>query len=163
MRNKFNLIVAVAALVVIGMACNASFTTANISSLKFGKNDKADPETTSFNVGEKVNAVATVSNSMSKTKVKFKVFFENVSGQDKGKEAGATDVDLPSSGTAIFYFNPNAPGDYKVEATLVDESGKEIDKKSGTVNVKGTAAVTEPAKVSPDSDKSKDADDKEDK
>ncbi len=139
MKKHFNSIIAVCALAFVVMACNASFTTANISGIKFGKNDKAEPESKTFNVGEKVYAVATVANSMSKTKVRFKLFTENVEGQEKGKEAATVDVDMPSSGTAIFNFNASAPGDFKVEATLLDENGKELDKKSGTVTAKGSA------------------------
>ena len=154
MKKHINSIIAIGILVFIAMACNASFTTANMSGIKFGKNDKAEPETKTFNVGEKVYAVATVANSMSKTKVRFKLTTENVEGQEKGKEAGNVDVDMSSSGTAIFNFNAFAPGEFKVEATLLDENGKEIDKKSGNVTVKGTA----PASVSaPDTKKDSDA------
>ena len=162
MKKHINSIIAIGVLVFIAMACNASFTTANISGIKFGKNDKAEPESKTFNVGEKVYAVAAVSNSMSKTKVRFKLTAENVEGMEKGKEAGNVDVDMSSSGTAIFSFNAFAPGEFKVEATLLDENGKEIDKKSGTVTCKGTA----PAPVAPNETKKSDdskTDDSQDK
>lgn len=163
MKNKMNAIIALGVLVFIAMACNASFTTANISSLNFGKNEKAEPATTSFNVGERVNAVAVVSNSMSKTKVRFKVFFDNVEGKPKGAEAGSTDVDMASSGSALFSFNAIAPGTYKIDAALLDESGKEVDKKSGTVTVTGSApaATTEKPKDAADADKDKEAESEE--
>lgn len=156
MKNKLTLILTLSALAFVALACNASFTTANIASLNFGKNEKAEPQTTSFNVGEKVNAVATIANSMSKTKVHFSVSYENVAGKPKGQEAGKTDVELPSSGTALFYFTPVEPGDYKVEATLFDESGKELGKKSGVVNVKGEAAPAKPADDAKKDDKDED-------
>ncbi len=160
MKKHFSTIIAIGILVFIAMACNASFTTANISSLNFGKNEKAEPPTTTFDVGDRVHAVAVVSNSMSKSKVRFKIFFDNVEGKPKGGEAGTTDVDMAGSNGAFTSFNAVAPGTYKIDATLLDEDGKEIDKKSGTVTVKGSAptTTTEKPKDSTDADKDKDAD-----
>jgi len=155
MKNKINALIGLFVFVCITMACNASFTTANISSFTTGKNEKAEPATTTFNVGDKVHGLAVVSNSMSKSKVNFKLFFENVQGQKKGEVAGTTDVEMASSGTATFSFNAVAPGDYKIDATLIDESGKEIDKKSATVTVKGAAPTTSTDKPKSD-DTSKD-------
>lgn len=53
-----------------------SFSTANVSELKFGKNDTAKPAATSFNAGETVFAVATVSNAMGKHKLKFSLKYD---------------------------------------------------------------------------------------
>lgn len=158
MKNKLSLIIAVSVLAFIAMACNASFTTANISSFNFGKNDKAEPPTNSFNAGEKVYAVANVSNAMGKNKVRFK--FENTS--NNGIQPMTKDVDLEGGGRAYLELTIPKGGDYKVEATLLDESGKEVDKKSGTFNIKGDAvpAASENSKDSDDSDKDKDSDDK---
>ncbi len=120
-------------LIFIAMACNASFTTANISSFNFGKNDKAEPATTTFNVGEKVFAVAVVSNATSKIKVRFKV--ESASG---GSQQPLTkEVELEGAGRAFLELTNVSSGEYKAEAVLFDESGKEIEKKSGTFTVKG--------------------------
>ncbi len=154
MKKHFSSIIAIGILVFIAMACNASFTTANISSFNFGKNDKADPPTTTFNVGEKVYAVANVSNSISKQKIRFKLTFENVQGKGKGEEAATKDLDIDGSSATNFFFTPPLPGEYRVEAILLGEDGKEIDKKSGTVTVKGSApaASTEKPKDAPDAD-----------
>ncbi len=159
MKSKINLIIAVGLLVFIAMACNASFTTANISSFNFGKNEKAEPPTTTFNTGEKVYAVTVVSNTSSKHKMRFKVFYENVQGKTKGEEAMNKDIDFEGARPVYLYFDVPIPGDFKVEATLLDESGKEVDKKSGTFTVKGNPpTTTEKPKSSSDSDKDKDAD-----
>jgi hypothetical protein len=157
MRKHFNTIIAIGVLVFVAMACNASFTTANISSFNFGKNDKAEPATTSFNQGDKIYAVANVSNAMSKVKVRFKV--ESASG---GGTPLTKEVELPGSGRAFLEITEITGGDFKAEATLLDESGKEIDKKSGTFTVKGSAptTTTEKPKDSSDSDKDADSDDK---
>lgn len=158
MKNKLSLIIIVSILAFIAMACNASFTTANISSFNFGKNDKAEPPTTSFNAGEKVYAVAVVSNAMSKTKVRFK--FENTS--NNGIQPMTKDVELEGGGGRAFLeLTIPKGGDYKVEASLLDESGKEVDKKAGTFNVKGDAVTnTDKTNDSEDSDKDGDSDNK---
>ena len=153
MKSKINLMLALGALVFIAMACNASFTTANISSFTFGKNDKAEPATTTFNVGEKVYAVAIVSNAMSKIKVRFKV--ESVSGSQQPPLT--QEVELASAGRAFLEVTKLPPGEYKAEAVLFDESGKEIDKKSGTFSVKGGS--TETTKPATESNKDADSDD----
>jgi hypothetical protein len=155
MKNKINTIIAIGALVFIAMACNASFTTANISSFNFGKNDKADPAATSFNQGEKVYAVANVSNAMSKVKVRFKVDSASGSSTPLTKE-----VELGGSGRAFLEITELVGGDYKAEATLLDESGKEIDKKSGTFSVKGSATTTTTEKPKDSTDKDADSEDK---
>ena len=156
MKNKINAIIAIGVLIFIAMACNASFTTANISSLNFGKNDKAEPATTTFNEGEKVYVVAAVSGVSGKYKVRFKV--ENAAG---GGQPLTKDIDMPGNGTAYLEITNTAGGDYKAEAVLIDESGKEVDKKTGNFSVKGTskpATTTEKPKDSSDSNKDKDAD-----
>lgn len=137
MKTKINALLAICVLVFIALACNASFTTANISSFNFGKNDKAEPATTSFNQGEKIFAVAIVSNAMSKVKVRFKV--ESASG---GGTPLTKEIELEGSGRAFLEITGTSGGDYKAEATLLDESGKEVDKKSGTFTVKGNSPTT---------------------
>jgi hypothetical protein len=154
MKSKINLIISLGVLVFIAMACNASFTTANISSFNFGKNDKAEPATTTFNAGEKIYAVANVSNTSSKTKVRFKV--ESASG---GSQQPLTkEVELPGDGRAYLEITTAPAGEYKAEAVLLDESGKEIDKKSGTFSVKGGS--TETTKPASESNKDADSEDK---
>jgi hypothetical protein len=156
MKSKINLIIAVGVLVFIAMACSGSFTTANISSFNFGKNNTATPPTTSFDVSDKVYAVANVSGAMGKYKMRFK--FENTS--NNGVLPMTKDIDFEGSRPIYLELTIPTGGDYKVEATLLDETGKEVDKKSGTFNVKGgaPATTTEKPKSSSDSDKDKDAD-----
>lgn len=139
MKSKINLIFAVSVLILVSLACSGSFTTANIGSFNFGKNEDANPPTTTFNVGEKIFAVANVANTSGKHKLKFKISFENVQGKGKGEEALTKDIDFEGSRAVFLNFNAPLPGEYKLDAALLDESGKEIDKKSGTVTVKGDA------------------------
>ncbi|HQU86656.1 MAG TPA: hypothetical protein PKY59_26225 [Pyrinomonadaceae bacterium] len=158
MKSKINLIISISILAFVALACSGSFTTANISSFNFGKNDKADPPTTTFDIKDKIYAVATVSNTSSKHKMNFKIIYENVQGKTKGEEAYKQDIEFEGSRPVFLYFNVPAPGDYKVEATLLGEDGKQIDQKSGSVKVTGSApAATTDA---PKKDNDADADDK---
>ncbi len=160
MKKHFGSVLAIGVLVFIAMAC--SFTTANISSFNFGKNETATPPTTTFDVGEKIYAVSMVSNTSGKHKMKFKVFYENVQGKGKSEEAMNKEIDFESSRPVFLYFTAPLPGEYKVEAALFDESGKEIDKKSGTVTVKG-GAPTSTTSTEPKKDDAKKDDDTDDK
>ena len=134
MKDHITAILAIALLVFVAVACN--FNTANISELKFGKNEKADPATTSFNKGEDIFAVATVSNAGGKFKMTWKVTYDNVPGKGKGEEIGTNSREFEGSSVLWQTFSSPLPGEYKVEATLSDDSGKQIDSKSGMVTVK---------------------------
>ena len=109
-----------------------------------------------------IYAVATVSNTSSKHKMNFKVTYENVAGKKKGDEANKQSVDFEGARPIWLAFSVPLPGEYKVEAELMDEDGKKIDSKSGNVTVKG-APMTAPAdsddKKSDDKKKSDDEDD----
>ncbi len=145
MKKHIGAIFAIGVLVFIAAACSGSFTTANISELKFGKNEKGDPAATSFNTGEDIYAVATVSNASGKNKLNFKITYENVQGKGKGEEVGQKSTDVEGSMILWQSFSSPLPGEYKVVATLSDESGKQIDQKSGTLTIKGTAPAAPPA------------------
>lgn len=152
MKNKINALIALCVFVFIAMACNASFTTAKIESLNFGKNDKANPPVTSFNVGEQVFAVANVTGAVGKNKLKFKI-----------SRAGGSPVeqvaDFEGSQSINYSFTPSVPGEIKFEVSLLDDTGKEVDKKSGSVTVKGDAPAATTDKPKSDSDdKSEDKD-----
>ena len=116
------------------MACKFSASTANISSLKIGKDKSVTTETSTFGPNDTVYAVATISNSISKVKVKGRLIPEDA--PDKGNE---TTIELPGSGTATFTFTPPAegfpPGKYKIEVIMMNEDGEQKDTKSGTFTV----------------------------
>lgn len=140
MKKNLSAIFAIAALVAIGIACSGGFTTANISELKFGKNNKADPATTNFNTGEDIYALAIVSNApASKYKMNWRITYDDVPGKGKGEEVGTNTVDFEGSKQLWQSFSTPLPGEYKVEATLTDSEGKQIDTKSARLTVKGSA------------------------
>ena len=122
-------------LIVLALACKFSASTANISSLKVGKDKAVSTESSSFGPNDTVYAVATISNSMDKVKVKGHLVKE-----DAGGEKGPEDtVELPSSGTATFTFTPPASGfptgKYKIEIIMMNADGEQKDQKSATFSV----------------------------
>lgn len=140
MMKNVTAIFALSLLVAIAAACSGSFSTANISELKFGKNNKADPATTSFNTGEDIYALATVSNvPEGKYQLTWKITYDNVQGKSKGGEVGTNTVDFEGSKQLWQSFSSPLPGEYGVEATLSDAEGKKIDSKSGKLTIKGSA------------------------
>lgn len=156
MKKNTTAILAIGILVIVAAACSGSFTTANISKLEFGKNETATPAVTSFDINDKMYAVATVSNTSEKLKMSFKVTAENVTGAAKGQEVISKSIDFEGARPIWLQFTVNKPGEFRVETVLTDETGKEIDKKSGTVTVTGSAAP-------PPADDKKDDEDDDDK
>ena len=138
--TRWNLLVASGLLVGAALGCKFSGTTANISSVKLGKDKAISSETSTFAPSDTIYAVGTVSNSPGKVKVKGVVAFDDVSGQTAGPVPGAeATVDLPGSGTATFTFTPPSvgwpAGKYKIEITMTDDSGKQVDQKTATFTV----------------------------
>lgn len=130
-------------IVCVALACNFSATTANISSLKLSKDRSGNPEANSFAPGDTIYAVATVSNSISAVKVRGRVLFVDVQGQQANSQVPElqTEVNLPSSGTATFHFAVSGTGwpngRYRVEVTMFNESGQQIDQKTAEFTVAG--------------------------
>lgn len=140
MKTIISAILAIGLVVIVALACSGSFTTANISELKFGKNDKADPALTIFEPGDDIYVLATVSNASGKYKLNWRITYENVPGKGKGEEIGTNSIDFEGSKQLWQQFTSPRPGEYKAEATLTDDTGKKIDSKSGTITIKGGKA-----------------------
>src|SRR2546423_10461444 len=133
--TRSNLLVASALLVGVALGCNFSATTANISSVKLGKDKAVSSETSTFAPSDTIYAVGAVSNSPGKVKVKGVVAFDDVSGQTAGPVPGAeATVDLPGSGTATFTFTPPAvgwpAGKYKLEINMTGDTGQQVHQKT---------------------------------
>ncbi|MGZ8845622.1 MAG: hypothetical protein ACXW3C_04080 [Pyrinomonadaceae bacterium] len=137
-KSRIKAALALALLFALVVACNMS--TANLSSVKLGKDKTASQETSTFGADETVYAVAVVSNAPGKVKVKGALAFEDVEGQKPGPIPGLEKtLDLDGSGTATYTFTPPPSGwpkgKFKVEVTLMDESGAQKDQKSATFSV----------------------------
>lgn len=127
-------------LLVTAAACHFSFTTANISSLKTGKDKSVTQETSNFATTDTIYAVAHVSNAPGPVKVKGRLVAEEIPGQKPGPISGLeTTVDLPGSGQATFYFSPPPAGwpkgKYKMEVFMLNEDGEQKDQKSTSFTV----------------------------
>lgn len=136
--SRVNSVLALALLLVAVVACN--MTTANLSSLKLGKDKTASPESSTFAPDETIFAVGTIANAPGKVKVKGLLAFEDVEGQKPGPIPGLEKtLDLDGSGTATFTFTPPPSGwpkgKFKVEVILMDESGSQKDQKSAVFSV----------------------------
>src|SRR5260370_38177708 len=132
---RSTLVVRLGLLMVLGLSCKFSASTANISGLKIGKDKNAATETSTFAPNDTVYAVATISNSPGKVKVKGRLVPEDAPGEKRPENT----VELPGSGTATLTFTPPASGfpagKYKIEVTLMDEAGEQKDQKSASFTV----------------------------
>lgn len=122
------------------LACNFSASTANISSVKLGKDRAVSQETSGFGTGDTVYALATISNAPDAVKVRGRLVIEDVAGQQQGPVPGLeTTVDLPGSGTATFTFSPPSSGwpkgKYKVEVIMLNEGGEQKDEEAADFTV----------------------------
>lgn len=121
-------------LLVAGSACSVSVSTANMSSLKLGKEKPVSQAVTSFAAQDVIYATAVISNNPGAVKVKGSLIIEDVEGQKPGPiNSLETTVELTDSGDANFTFTPSNPwptGKYKFAAVMLNENGEQKDQKS---------------------------------
>ena len=140
MTNKINFFIALGILTLISLAC--SFSTANLSEIKFGKDDSASSPSTKFKPEDEIFVVTSVNNAGGKNKVKFRLLFDEVEGAKSGTLAYKAEKELEVEGSREVYFNFSVPsgivpGSYKAEAVLLGEDGKELDRKTAMFTVSG--------------------------
>lgn len=150
--NRWNLSLALGVILAAALACNYSFTTANISKLKLGKDKDAKTETDKFGPKDTVYGVATISNTSNKHKVKIRLLYDDVKGQDSGKLFPGTEASSVISGASDVPLNFTPPangwsnGRYKVEFTMSDEEGnKQVDQETATFTVSGASSSSSPS------------------
>ena len=136
--NRLNLAIASGLLTIAVLACN--FSTANISSLKIGKDKSVSQEASTFADTDPIYGVATISNAPGKVKVKGLLAFDDVAGQQTGPVPGLEKtLELDGSGTATYTFTPPPDGwpkgKYKMEVIMMNEAGEQKDQKSVTFTV----------------------------
>ena len=140
LKNRWELALALGVFIFAGLACSFSASTANLSSLKLGKDKNVSAETSSFGASDTVYAVATVSNAPGAVKVTGRLVIDDVKGQESGPVPGMEKtLDLPGSGTATYTFTPPPTGwpkgKYKVETVMLNENGEQKDQKSASFTV----------------------------
>ena len=139
-KSRLNLIVASALLLMVTLACNFSASTANISSVKIGKDRNINQEATTFEGSDPIYVIATISNAPGKVKVKGQMIVESAEGLTAGPFPNLEKtLDLDGSGTATYSFTPPPSGwpkgKYRVEVTMMDDSGTQKDQKSVSFSV----------------------------
>jgi hypothetical protein len=139
--DKWNLVLALGLFMGAVLACSA--TTANISTLKLSSDEEGKNETKSFKPGDKVYAIAEISNNPGKVQTKFRILFDDVEGQNSGTlvEGAEKTLDIEGSRPAIFWITlPNrsfSNGRYKLEVSMLTEGGEQKDQETATFDVAG--------------------------
>lgn len=116
-------------------ACSFDVSTANISSLKLSKDKEGTKQTSSFGLKDDVYANGTISNAPGKVKLRWRLIVEKVEGQPENAPATNLDrsFDLEGDGHSDYHLSAPQdgwpPGKYKVEFSLLDESGVQKDQK----------------------------------
>jgi hypothetical protein len=137
-KTRFNFAVAAGLMLLVLLACNLS--TVRLSSLKIGKDKSVSSESSTFEPNQTVYVIGEVSKAPGKVKVKGLLAIEDVEGQKPGPIPGLEKtLELDGSGTATYSFTPPPEGwpkgKYKIEVTLMDNSGAQKDQKSATFTV----------------------------
>lgn len=120
-----------------------SFTTAHISSLVLSKDKAGTQETSNFGLKDPIFAKATVSNVPSKVTLKWRLITEKVEGQPDNAPVSALDrsFELPGDGTSTYDLSaPDAgwpPGKYRIELSMLVESGEQKDQKTASFTISG--------------------------
>jgi hypothetical protein len=145
--SRWNLALALGVVLAAALACNYSFTTANVSQLKLGKDKDVKTGTSSFGPRDTIYGVASISNTSDKHKVKIRLLYDDVKGQDSGKAVPGAEASNTVEGARDVPLNFTPPeagwssGRYKVEFTMYDEDGnKQIDQKTATFDVTGASS-----------------------
>jgi hypothetical protein len=145
-KQNSNFFLALGLLATFVLACSFSAGTANLSSMKVGReaNEKGElkEETNSFKPTDKVYAVAQVSNNGGKVKVKFRTVVEDAKGLKGGEAINGSEVTLDVDGSRPAIYNLGIPagfpnGRYRVEAEMLNDKGEKKDEKSATFTVSG--------------------------
>jgi hypothetical protein len=141
LRTRWNVLIGIIFVLALALACN--WSTANIGSLKISKDEAGKQETNKFGPGDKVYAVAEISNNPGKQSVKFKVMFDDVKGMKSGDvvQNAEKTLEVDGSNPAVFWITlPSSGfsnGRYKVDVTMSNENGEQKDQKSATFEVAG--------------------------
>jgi hypothetical protein len=138
--KSLTLMIGLGLLLVSGLACSFSASTANISSVKVGKDADVSAETDNFAARDTIYAVAVISNAAENLKVTGRLLAESVEGLESGPVPGAEKtLDMPNGGTAKFNFsageNGFPPGKYKMEVLMKNEAGEQKDQKTVSFTV----------------------------
>jgi hypothetical protein len=130
--------------IALSAACSQKPAQAAITKLAFGNNDAAEPQTNSFEVDKVIYVVATVANAVGPHNLNFEVTVDsNVENKVQGDHIMNKSIDFEGKQPLFLHFSIAYPGNYKIEATLTDQNGKQLDTKAGIITVTGEAKPPE--------------------
>jgi hypothetical protein len=146
-ESTLNLVFGIGLLLLVTLACNYSFTTAKISSIKVTKESGSATEASTFEPKDRIFVAAVISKSSHAYRVMGRLLYDDVKGQDAGKPVPAAEIILtaPGGSTASFNFTPPSSGwqggSYKVEITIKNDNdvGEQIDQKTAPFSVSGAS------------------------
>lgn len=150
-KSRWSLALGVGMIFLVVLACN--WSSANISSFKISKDEDGKTEASNFGPGDKVYAVAVISNNPGKQSVTFRLLYDDVKGQKAGELVQNMEKTLEIDGSrpAVFWVTlppagfPN--GRYKIDVVMKNEKGEQKDQKSGTFTVSGFTTTPAAADV----------------
>lgn len=135
---KKKLIFSLGATILVAMfilsGCNVS--TANMSSLKTATDREGKSETSKFKPGDTFYGIAAISNNPGDVKVKMYLT------DPKGTAIKSTEVtvDVKGDGSGILNFpvtEAMPPGEYKITAEMINDSGEKKDSKTANFTLTG--------------------------
>ena len=147
-KSRWNLALGIGLILAVVLACNWSASTANISSLKVSKDEDGKTEASNFGPGDKIYAVAIISNNPGKQSVVFRVLYDDVKGMKSGDmvEGATKTLEVDGSRPAVFWITlpPEgfANGRYKFDVVMKNDKGEQKDQKAATFNVAGFSAAS---------------------
>ena len=125
-------------------ACEFEVSTSSIGNITASKEKNGGPQSTTFDVMDKIYVTAVTKNVSKGTQIKWRTYTMKVDGQTENSPITNFDntTALPGSGTADYNLTPTAngwpSGTYKIEATMLLEGGKQQDQKSIEITVKAS-------------------------
>lgn len=124
-------------------ACEFSVSTSGMGSVSASKEKSGGTPTTTFSVADKIFVTAVTKNVSSGTKVKWRTYATKVEGVPENTPITNFDymLDMPSGATTAEYNLTPTPegwpvGNYKIEATMLIEGGKQQEQKSIDITIK---------------------------
>ncbi len=141
MRNsKINGTLAIVFVLALVVACSFSASTANLGDVTLSPNQDGSSPTNTFRPGATVYAISSVNNSMSQVRVRSRLYFDNVEGQQSNTMIPGAEhtLNVDGSRSVTFSFSiPSGfpPGTYRVEIAMLNEAGEQKDQKTVTFTV----------------------------
>ena len=141
MRNsKINGALAIVFVLVLVVACSFSASTANLSDVTLSPNQDGSSPTNTFRPDATVYALSSVNNSIGQVRVRSRLYFDNVEGQQSNTMVPGAErtLDVDGSRSVTFSFSiPGGfpPGTYRVEIAMLNEAGEQKDQKTATFTI----------------------------